>query len=834
MRSKNYFYLIIGIVIFFFGIYFQGTINKMIDQDLIPVRIPSEYYRVNQWLAKQKENFRIIWLPPQFTARTLEWASDRQINKFIIPSSEKPTFAPATPYSNLYFLLIQSIAGQAPHLSKFFDILNTKYIILRQDFEKETSESMQQSLTQDTFLKKIIEEKYLSVFENKQYSPFLWAPQEYSLVIGGREAIDILNSQENFNPVENALIFAEQSPNFYHQINNLHFKNIIFNNTTSDDLTFALIPETYLIKPISFTNEGAGEWQKASTEEPLHGEWHRIIDNLKISDWGFDFGKGLIYPEQENQKIQIPISIKENSPSVLIIRYFQNNKGGKLRVTIDQQENIIDTLNRNNKFTTKAFHFTPSLNQKTSTLTLCNVTGFNAVNLIALLPESQYMQYQNEAQDIIAHNKVIYLQNINPVMNLDPAQLNLPRPGNYDISLRFKKQPKDIEENQEDPVIPPNTIEGRNIIDFKQLQQEKNKNIIFTIGEEKYSLPPLSTLTDPWYDLGVSDLQHKNGIQFYQEPREKNLLTLNNFHILDVGNLSLEDQNISSNNLLSILNKDQNTVQIEISDSPNVPDREGRLITDAIRVNENEGFYLEYEFSGENMNGVSARVLFYGEDYDPIHQRTAFKVEDFMIDQSGNTDQKKISYFFGTPHKTYYIKIEFKATANLKQKSWFKIANFKLVKEKQINDINAILLVENQNQPEQTKRIPTIQYTKINPTQYQISLQNQSEPFLLAFAESYDPMWKIKEKNGKSYFRNKINSLLGKEKSISGFPLYSIINGFYIDPQKLKTNELIIEYEPQNWFEVGIWISASSMVISIFIFIVYEVHKKYRNKKRYA
>jgi hypothetical protein len=103
-----------------------------------------------------------------------------------------------------------------------------------------------------------------------------------------------------------------------------------------------------------------------------------------------------------------------------------------------------------------------------------------------------------------------------------------------------------------------------------------------------------------------------------------------------------------------------------------------------------------------------------------------------------------------------------------------------------------------------------ISYDKISPTSYEVKVKSDA-PFLLAFAEGYDRFWiaKTRSPDGSRQF----NSL----------PLYGVINGFWID----KTGEytLTIEYEPQEWFDISIIISATTFACAV-LYLVYRHLKR--------
>jgi hypothetical protein len=91
------------------------------------------------------------------------------------------------------------------------------------------------------------------------------------------------------------------------------------------------------------------------------------------------------------------------------------------------------------------------------------------------------------------------------------------------------------------------------------------------------------------------------------------------------------------------------------------------------------------------------------------------------------------------------------------------------------------------------KTVEVLSYTKINPTLWKTKI-NASKPFMLSFAESYDPLWTAYV-DGSEY---------------QPVPLYSVINGFWID--KTGDLEIVIKYKPQDWFEIGLLISITTLI----------------------
>ena len=101
---------------------------------------------------------------------------------------------------------------------------------------------------------------------------------------------------------------------------------------------------------------------------------------------------------------------------------------------------------------------------------------------------------------------------------------------------------------------------------------------------------------------------------------------------------------------------------------------------------------------------------------------------------------------------------------------------------------------------------PDLEVIYQSPTRYLLRV-NSTEPFLLVFNESYDPLWKIKIDGGTS---------------ASPIPAYFFLNGFPVDEPGQHTIEL--EYTPQTWFNIGVIVT----VVTFLVFLGYGIIYKFK------
>lgn len=88
-----------------------------------------------------------------------------------------------------------------------------------------------------------------------------------------------------------------------------------------------------------------------------------------------------------------------------------------------------------------------------------------------------------------------------------------------------------------------------------------------------------------------------------------------------------------------------------------------------------------------------------------------------------------------------------------------------------------------------------VEYKRISPTHYKVKIEGLERPTTLAFSESFDTLWQA---NG-----------------LSSFPLYSLINGFYIE----NDGEYDVYFRAQKYILPGVFVSATSLLILLFLVV---------------
>ncbi|VVB91093.1 Uncharacterised protein [uncultured archaeon] len=183
---------------------------------------------------------------------------------------------------------------------------------------------------------------------------------------------------------------------------------------------------------------------------------------------------------------------------------------------------------------------------------------------------------------------------------------------------------------------------------------------------------------------------------------------------------------------------------------------------------------------------------------------------------------------------------------------------FKVVTSDNFTLINKVLFLSSQiNETQQdfsekykvqSNSSPAITFQKINPTKYEVKIENATSPFFLVFSESYHPRWTVYLENEPLMFNDVIAeykdinvkevrhssdfvigdvSYLLKKPAISQdrhFQVNGYANGWYIE--KPGTYYITLYYWPQLLFYAGFIVSWSALFVCAGYLVLSRVIRK--------
>ncbi|MDY6931896.1 MAG: carbohydrate binding domain-containing protein [Halobacteriota archaeon] len=545
-------------------------------------------------------------------------------------------------------------------------------------------------------------------------------------------------------------------------------------------------------------------WYGHETDKPLPNKvW---IDDVRVYDLS-----GYLKPNSLN----VPFEVESDGSYELFIRYFQNKDGGNIGVYLDRDLiDIIGTEDQINGFVWKNIK-NLTISEGKHTITIENREGFNAVNIFSLIPKEEYEKAEKELYELIKDKRIIYVFEAESDLYGDTAgvlnvggeasnggvvllpmgskvwkNINIPKDGDYRIALRLNGSALMKIDNQ--------TFEVNSTgPDFVYI------NVNLSKGEHRIEVIPMKIDPGEWIfgefeeafgkEFGNLSRLHLMALEVYNFDFERYLggwsgdappiytLSINNGYGGDCVKAELRDS----------------TWGWKTINSPLVP------------VTYGNEYIWEFKIKGENAHAVHAKITEYDSDGNVTTDKNMGSIGDETF------DWKNITFGYIPSQNASYIQLQIwhghNTTKPLPNIIWIDDVRTYGYSPPSL-DVLWLYSTESENEslgdifsPGDTPA-EVISYEKIDPTRYIVKVKAQ-EPFMLSFAESYDPLWA---------------AYVG-DREYEPIPLYSVINGFLID--ETGDVDVTIEYKPQRWFYYGAGVSILSLVGCIG-YLIYDWRKK--------
>ena len=383
-------------------------------------KYPTDYTQLNM-LLNYSGSAKALWIPDIRQEAT--WSSN-PIEDFGKINSITPTYLTTSLEGLQYYDYFFEWLGNRPTVARKYCVLkanstrdlykilsgiNVRYLVIRKDFQSTLiTKKFINTLKFQKNLINIFSSEILEVFEVNytQYDNEFSLPdfivllndfdQLLSIIMVLPENITIapIFPHRLFNPIElflphNAFIILSPETDF---------------NKIGFNMSYKVIAP-YIF---SLTNKPDRGWAKASVDDPLHGTWHPYIEGLKIENWQFDYGKGLVFTWIPNVELKMLLDVEESGIYRVFVRYFENKEGGAIKIYLDGDYIQINTKNQTNKFIWReigSFYLEKGKHE----LVIENIDGFNAVNLFMLISDDEYRVKRMEAMELLQNTKLAYL-----------------------------------------------------------------------------------------------------------------------------------------------------------------------------------------------------------------------------------------------------------------------------------------------------------------------------------------------------------------------------------------------------------------------------------------
>ena len=202
---------------------------------------------------------------------------------------------------------------------------------------------------------------------------------------GGHFRITMYIRAENAFNVQVVLNFFDENKEFIRHA---------FIDTDSGNFDYKRIEKDFTVR----SNEVYYSIQIQANQHP-YAEANWWVDDINIYDL-----KSMTVPN----RLEMDFDLRRSDDYVLFIRSLRGEKGGRIDIHLDGKfSNYVDTIGNSNAFTWQmidSFY----LKKGSHTLAMDNKNGFNAVNLLAIIPKQKLREYRGDVENFLRNKGLIY------------------------------------------------------------------------------------------------------------------------------------------------------------------------------------------------------------------------------------------------------------------------------------------------------------------------------------------------------------------------------------------------------------------------------------------
>jgi hypothetical protein len=566
-------------------------------------------------------------------------------------------------------------------------------------------------------------------------------------IFGGGQKHSLLSTVDSFDSSRYSVALADRKLGPGH----LESSGVVVLDDKENLMAHFLPEDAIIVKPFDATDRHApgSVWSRAGTDNPLHGPFDNYLMSLHgIANSDKDYGMGVLLT-WASDRIDLPVWIERTDQYDLLVRLLKSEAGGPLRVYLDGiLISQMDTKDRANKFSVMQID-SREIQSGTHTITLENVSGLNAVNILALAPSSKMPEADTKLRDYAQDVTNLYLYSAerdflpvetgwqNHHQDVLAMSINADSPVSQDIRLQ-------VDVKRGDSTV-------WNVISSDYIEVEQGSNIRYEFTAHGQDVNGLHS------KVYYFDADKK---PFYNE--------------FVMGGMSGTFTHSASKTLSTPEGAAYANLQFWIRPNPaqassylveNITLTNGGLEAGSaqsrIIINHGASIVKTVDILKESQYAVSVRAQFCS-DCGTIIASIGDDSRWFSL-ESENEESRWLTFTTFLPAQ----ETELRVTS---------------IGKAQVDTV--AVYSESTDQLFSSSAPAILEYDKVSTTKYLVTT-NSDGPFVLKLLQTYDPLW-IAKVDGQS---------------ISPIQLYGGQNGFLID--RSGVSQIEMQYQPQQWFYIG-------------------------------
>jgi len=468
------------------------------------IDLPEGYSVINNYINKDKEDFKVLWLPSDAHMLYPNSRIDiRDINTFSFKSGSISFSAFGVSGQDIgvrfnQFLSYTINDGNTNNFASFLGSLGIKYVVCQNNigagFWQQYSQKgligddIYRNLLKQKGLKEVMRIGYLHLFENNNFispinlsKPLLMVGDRGFLI--AKDYLDVLSMKKN------AMVFFNQE-----ELKNIsHFANVLFYRKSFDDIVFKEINKKYEI-PLSKYADGFFGVDK----------WTSLFNWYFFRKW--EYTSSIDDPiiaggtNKKRAELSFDYKVEDQQEYVVLIKAFCGGDAGDIKLIIG--ENHVLELDMNSRFD-QGFRWIEmgriDLKSDIYEVRLVSDSGENVISRLIIMPSKYLKVLKNRAGKFLFSKNIAYLFEAEDSDNLvNGIKERNPRFEDINASQRYVLSGKDVSDNLSYSFYFPKRSD---YLFSLRLRVHDKTRLLFSIDNDKKSISLESTSDYKWIDI---------------------------------------------------------------------------------------------------------------------------------------------------------------------------------------------------------------------------------------------------------------------------------------------------------------------------------------------
>lgn len=374
----------------------------------VGITMSSSFMDVAEFVKRDPSDSKMIWI-----ALPYSWGSPK-------PSTQPGSYMEPgqAPYGYIY---LRNSLMDTVRFGEVLSVWNARYLVAIATSEYGKPREYTALLYQED-MDQVQKYGPYYVFEYTKDISQIEAATQSIAVQGGWETMLSLLAVDDYDMTRSPTFFLDQ---LVTSSDYLPGASVIISNHYSMDIYMSQLEERYMVSPYDFVDDHHDTlWTKASPKNLGSSQWHFYLKNsgLECRQWTYD--KRLVWTNGHDP-LYMPFDVDHSGDHHILIRYLHSTSGHSgIQVSLDDEQ-ISQVAT---KGLPVEWRWTDlgifDLQQGSHTLSIKNVRGLNAVNLLAVVPHDEMERYKAQVEESLVDKRIIHIWEAESGLNRSGAEIS--------------------------------------------------------------------------------------------------------------------------------------------------------------------------------------------------------------------------------------------------------------------------------------------------------------------------------------------------------------------------------------------------------------------------